>query len=155
VHWVNDGLMTIFFVVVGLEIKREVLVGELASPRKTAIPIAAAVGGIAAPALVYVLFNVGKPGIEGWAIPAATDIAFALGVIALLGPRVPTSLKVFLTAMAIVDDIVAVLIIAVFYTSDVSFAALLTAGVILGLLIVANATGVRRLMVYGLLGITL
>ncbi|UCG31633.1 MAG: Na+/H+ antiporter NhaA [Phycisphaerales bacterium] len=155
VHWVNDGLMAIFFFVVGLEIKREVLVGELASLRKAAIPIAAAVGGMAVPAGIYVLFNLGRPGIEGWAIPAATDIAFALGAIALLGPRVPTPLKVFLTALAIADDIAAVLIIAVFYTSDVSFAALLAAGVILGLLIVANAAGVRRPMIYVLLGIAL
>ncbi|MBN1343771.1 MAG: Na+/H+ antiporter NhaA [Phycisphaerae bacterium] len=154
-HWVNDGLMVIFFFVVGLEIKREVLVGELASPRKAAVPIAAAVGGMAAPALVYILLNLGRPTLSGWAIPAATDIAFALGVMALLGPRVPTSLKIFLTALAIVDDIGAVLIIAVFYTSDISTTALIVAGAILVLLIAANLAGIRRPLVYGLLGVAL
>lgn len=154
-HWVNDGLMVIFFFVVGLEIKREVLAGELSSPRKAAVPIAAAVGGMVVPALVYVALNIGKPGMSGWAIPAATDIAFALGVMALLGNRVPTSLKVFLTALAIVDDIGAVLIIAVFYTSEISLAALGVAGIVLVLLIAANLSGIRRPLVYALLGIAL
>ena len=155
VHWVNDGLMAIFFFVVGLEIKREILVGDLASPRKAAIPIAAAAGGMAVPAVVYVLFNLGKPGMEGWAIPAATDIAFALGVIALLGSRVPPSLRVFLTALAIVDDIGAVLIIAAFYTSGISTAALGAGGIALALLVVANVMKIRSPTVYGLLGIAL
>ncbi len=154
-HWVNDGLMVIFFFVVGLEIKREVLAGELASPRKAAVPIAAAIGGMVVPALVYVALNVGGPGLDGWAIPAATDIAFALGIITLLGHRVPTSLKVFLTALAIVDDIGAVLIIAIFYTSDISLAALGVAGIVLGLLILANVSGIRRPLVYAVLGIVL
>jgi len=154
-HWVNDGLMAIFFFVVGLEIKREMLVGELASPRKAIVPISAAVGGMAIPALIYLAFNYGKPGQSGWAIPAATDIAFALGVMALLGSRVPTSLKVFLTALAIVDDIGAVLIIALFYTSDISLVALGAGGGILSLLLVANLMGVRKPMVYAFLGVFL
>ncbi|MHC5109134.1 MAG: Na+/H+ antiporter NhaA [Planctomycetota bacterium] len=154
-HWVNDGLMAIFFFVVGLEIKREILVGELASPAKAAVPIAAAIGGMAVPALVYAALNYGKPSISGWAIPAATDIAFALGILALLGKRVPLSLKVFLTAVAIVDDIGAVLIIAMFYTSDIAFDLLGAAGGIFLLLIVANVSGIRRPVVYAVLGIAL
>lgn len=154
-HWVNDGLMVIFFFVVGLEIKRELLVGELASPRRAAVPMLAAVGGMAVPALVYVLFNYGKPEVSAWAIPAATDIAFALGILALLGKRVPTSLKIFLTALAIVDDICAVLIIALFYTSDISAAALAVGGAILSLLVLCNFLGVRRPAVYTVLGIAL
>ncbi|MHC4786818.1 MAG: Na+/H+ antiporter NhaA [Planctomycetota bacterium] len=154
-HWVNDGLMAIFFFVVGLEIKRELLVGELASPRKAAIPVAAAVGGMAVPALVYALVNFGGNGMAGWAIPAATDIAFALGIMALLGKRVPLSLKVFLMALAIVDDIGAVLVIAFFYTSDVSWSALGAAGAVLALLVVANILHVRKPIVYVALGLLL
>jgi len=154
-HWVNDGLMAIFFFVVGLEIKREMLAGELASVRKAAVPIAAATGGMAAPAIVFLCFNYGGPGASGWAIPAATDIAFALGVMALLGKRVPTSLKLFLTALAIVDDIGAVLIIALWYTSELALAALGVGGVVVILLILANLAGVRRPGVYGLLGAVL
>ncbi|MHC4306736.1 MAG: Na+/H+ antiporter NhaA [Planctomycetota bacterium] len=154
-HWVNDGLMAIFFFVVGLEIKRELLVGELASPRKAAIPVAAAVGGMAVPALVYALVNTGGDGMKGWAIPAATDIAFALGIMALLGKRVPLSLKVFLMALAIVDDIGAVLVIALFYTSDISWTALGAAGVMLVLLATANRLHVRNAIVYLVLGLLL
>ncbi len=151
-HWVNDGLMAIFFFVVGLEIKREILAGELASMRKAAVPIAAAAGGMAMPALLYAFVNWGEPTISGWAIPAATDIAFALGVLALLGSRIPTSLKVFLTALAIVDDIGAVLIIAIFYTSDLSQTALAAAGGITLLLVLANLLHVRWTIAYAALG---
>ncbi len=154
-HWVNDGLMVIFFFVVGLEIKRELLVGELASPRKAAIPIAAAIGGMAVPAIIYAVVNAGEPSLKGWAIPCATDIAFALGVLAILGKRVPVQLKIFLMALAIVDDIGAVLIIAVFYTSDVSATALGAAAIILVLLVLANLLHVRRITVYGVLGVLL
>ncbi|MHC5006660.1 MAG: Na+/H+ antiporter NhaA [Planctomycetota bacterium] len=152
-HWVNDGLMAIFFFVVGLEIKRELLVGELASPRKAAIPVAAAVGGMAVPALIYALVNMGGDGMAGWAIPAATDIAFALGIMALLGKRVPLSLKVFLMAVAIVDDIGAVLVIALFYTSQMSWTALGAAGGMLALLVIANRLHVRNSTVYLVLGL--
>jgi NhaA family Na+:H+ antiporter len=154
-HWVNDGLMVIFFFVVGLEIKREMLVGELASPRKAAIPIAAAVGGMVAPALIYVAINAGGPAIGGWAIPCATDIAFALGVMAMLGKRVPVQLKVFLMALAIVDDIGAVLIIAFFYTSDLQWVALAAGAGVVVLLVAANALHVRQPAVYAFLGVLL
>jgi NhaA family Na+:H+ antiporter len=154
-HWINDGLMAVFFLLVGLEIKREILVGELSSPRRAALPIAAAMGGAVLPAVIYVAINFGTEGMSGWGIPMATDIAFALGVLALLGERVPLGLKVFLTALAIVDDIVAVMIIALFYTSDVSWGALLVGAAFLIALIAANLAGVGKPVVYGLLGIGL
>jgi NhaA family Na+:H+ antiporter len=154
-HWINDGLMAIFFLVVGLEIKREILVGELSSPRRAALPIAAAIGGAVLPAMIYLAINFGTEGIAGWGIPMATDIAFALGVLALLGNRAPLGLKVFVTALAIVDDILAVTIIAFFYTSDVSWSALTIGGVFLIALVVANLAGVGKPLVYSLLGIGL
>ena len=153
--WVNDGLMAVFFFVVGLEIKHELLVGELASPRRAALPAIAALGGMVAPAAVYLAFNLGGAGGHGWGIPMATDIAFAIGVLALLGDRVPFGLKVFLTALAIVDDLGAVLVIAVFYTSELSLQALGAAGGILAVMAVLNLTGVRRLAPYLLLGVLL
>lgn len=154
--WVNDGLMAWFFFLVGLEIKREIVEGELSTPRNAALPAVAAVGGMAGPAAVYVFFNWGNPdAIGGWAIPAATDIAFALGILSLLGPRVPTSLKIFLTAVAIIDDIGAIIIIALFYTSQLSALALSVAGTCVVALVAANLIGLRRTDVYIGIGIVL
>ncbi len=154
-HWINDGLMAIFFFLIGLEIKREVLVGELASPRRAALPLAAAVGGMVVPAILYLAINPSGPRAAGWGIPMATDIAFALGVLALLGPRVPLTLKVFLTALAIVDDIGAVLVIAFFYTADLSVNAVGVGACLLTLLVLCNVAGVRHLAPYALLGLAL
>jgi NhaA family Na+:H+ antiporter len=153
-HWINDGLMAIFFFLVGIEIKRELIEGELSSPRQAALPAIAAVGGMAAPALVYFLFNAGTPEtLRGWAIPAATDIAFAMGVVSLLGNRVPESLKIFLLALAIIDDLGAIVIIAIFYTADLSLLALGLASIGIAILIVMNRLGVQRLAAYLLVGI--
>ena len=154
-HWVNDGLMVIFFLLVGLEIKREVLFGELTSLRRASLPFAAAVGGMVAPALIYAALNAGGPGASGWAIPMATDIAFAVGVLALVGRTVPVSVKVFLLAVAIVDDLGAVLVIALFYTDDVSTAALAVAGGFLLALVLLNVLRVHRPLPYMLLGVGL
>jgi len=153
--WINDGLMAAFFLLVGLEIKREVLAGELASPRQASLPIAAACGGMAVPALVYVLSSGGGVAQRGWAIPMATDIAFALGVLSLVAPRAPSGLKIFLAALAIVDDMGAVLVIALFYSADIAWRSLGMAGLTLVLLAAMNATGVRRLAPYLLLGLAL
>ena len=153
--WVNDFLMALFFFVVGLEIKREVLVGELAEPRQAALPILAALGGVIVPILIYAGFNAGGAGAHGWGVPMATDIAFALGVMALLGKRIPTGLTVFLTALAIADDLAAVLAIAIFYTKEISFSALAVAGLCVALLILINLLGVRHPLAYATLGIAL
>ena len=154
-HWINDGLMALFFFVVGLEIKREILVGELNSVRKATLPIAAAVGGMIVPALIYTLVNQGTTNLHGWGVPMATDIAFALGVLALLGNRVPFSLKVFLAAVAIVDDLGAVLVIAFFYTDSVSTTALWWAAGFFVVLLAANKLGVRHAAFYTIVGVCL
>ena len=153
--WINDGLMAIFFFVVGLEIKREVLLGELSSVRKAALPIAAAIGGMVVPALFYILLNAGTEGAVGWGIPMETDIALALGVVALLGSRVPLTLKIFLTAVAIVDDIGAVLVIALFYTAQISWGSLAIGFALLAVMFLMNRLGVRHTLVYVLLGIAM
>jgi len=153
--WINDGLMAIFFFVVGLEIKREVLAGELSSLKQAALPIAAALGGIVVPATLYALLNAGTPGGSGWGIPMATDIAFALGLLALLGSRVPVALKIFLTALAIIDDIAAVLVIAVFYTANLSMMSLAIAAVLFGFLLLLNRLGVFAIGAYIFVGIFL
>lgn len=152
-HWINDGLMAVFFFVVGLELKREIIAGELSKPRQAILPVAAALGGMFFPALIYLVFNRVGETAGGWGIPMATDIAFALGVLYLLGDRVPLSLKVFLTALAIADDIGAVLVIAFFYTSNIDLTSLLTAGAVLALMITANLAGVRNTLFYATLGI--
>ncbi len=154
-HWINDGLMAVFFFVVGLEIKRELLVGELSGIKKASLPVAAALGGMIFPAVFYFILNSGGVGEPGWGIPMATDIAFAIGILALLGKNLPISLKVFVTALAIVDDIGAVIVIAFFYTAQISWSSLWIAAIIYTFLIIINLMGVRNLLVYSLLGIGL
>jgi len=151
--WVNDGLMTIFFFVVGLEIKRELVEGELRDPRKAALPAISALGGMLVPALIYVAFNAGGPGRDGWGIPMATDIAMAVGVLSLVGARVPSSLKLFLLALAIVDDIGAILVIAIFYSDSFDAGATLVAVGLIGVMVVLRLLGVRRLLPYVVLGV--
>lgn len=155
VHWINDALMAVFFLLVGLEIKREMLVGELANPRKAALPIVAAIGGMIVPAAIYAAINVGQPTLRGWGVPMATDIAFALGVLALLGSRAPLSLKVFLTSLAIVDDLGALVVIALFYTENISLMYLQFGGVALALLVLFNMFKVRSPIPYLLVGVGL
>ena len=154
--WINDGLMAIFFFLIGLEIKREILEGELSDPSRIILPAIAAVGGMAIPAMIYVVINLGDPiALSGWAIPAATDIAFALGILALLGPRVPTSLKLFLLTLAIIDDLGAIVIIAIFYTGDLSLISLLVAVGALFILYIFNRRGVMEIPPYILVGVVL
>jgi NhaA family Na+:H+ antiporter len=153
--WINDGLMAIFFLVVGLEIKREVKVGELSSPRHAMLPIIAAIGGMVVPAGLFVLVTGGTPYVTGWGIPMATDIAFALGILALLGTRAPVALKIFLTALAIIDDLGAVLVIAIFYTSKLNLVALAIGGGVLLALAIGNRLGIQRTSFYVILGIAL
>lgn len=154
--WINDGLMAIFFLLVGLEVKREIVDGQLSDPAKVVLPCVAAVGGIVVPSGIYVWFNLGQPtGLEGWAIPAATDIAFALGVLALLGSRVPASLKLFLLVLAIIDDLAAIAIIALFYTGDLSVTSLVLAATALGALVALNLSGVTRGAAYVIVGVIL
>ncbi len=150
--WVNDGLMALFFFVVGLEIKREFMVGELSSRSQAVVPLFAAIGGMVVPAVIYAIINIGGPGTHGWGIPMATDIAFALGILALLGDRVPYQLKIFLTAVAIVDDIGAVMVIALFYTSEIAGWMLLAAIVLLVIAYVGNRMGVRTPVFYAIVG---
>ena len=154
-HWINDGLMAVFFFVVGMEIKREFLAGELAGARKAALPIAAAIGGMVVPALLFLLVGPEGAQARGWAIPMATDIAFALGVIALLGDRIPRGLAIFLTALAIVDDLGAVLVIAIFYTSELNFLALAIGTALLATLALGNNLGMRSPNFYALVGLLL
>jgi NhaA family Na+:H+ antiporter len=154
-HWVNDGLMTLFFFVVGLEIKRELVHGELSTPRRALLPAAAALGGMIVPALIYTAFNAGGSGSDGWGVPMATDIAFALGVLSLLSRRIPFSVKVFLLALAIADDIGAILVIAVFYTAEIDIEALVAALAVFGTIVAMNRGGVRNVDVYVIAGIAL
>jgi NhaA family Na+:H+ antiporter len=152
-HWINDGLMALFFLLVGLEIKRELLVGQLATWSQRVLPGVAALGGMVVPAVIYVLCSRGDAHVlRGWAVPMATDIAFALGVLMLLGSRIPSSLKVFLTALAIIDDLGAVVVIALFYTSELSWMSLGLAGAALGVLVGMNLSGQRALVPYLLVG---
>ena len=153
--WINDGLMAIFFFVVGLEIKRELLIGELTSIRRALLPVAGAIGGAVLPAAIFVAFTRGGEGSAGWGVPMATDIAFALGVLALLGSRVPIGLKIFVTALAIADDLMAIVVIAIFYSGDLSLLAFGAAAAVLGLLIAGNRLHVRNYLFYGVLGIAL
>jgi len=155
-HWVNDGLMAIFFLLIGLEVKREALEGHLSSIAKIALPGIAAIGGMLVPAVIYLMFNHDIPIAEnGWAIPTATDIAFALGILSLLGSRVPVSLKMFLMALAIIDDLGAIVIIAIFYTTDLSVLSILVAMASLATLITLNVFGVTRKSIYFIVGIVL
>ncbi len=152
-HWINDGLMAMFFFVVGLELKREMVDGELSRPRDAMLPLAAALGGMVVPAAIYILFSPTGDAHSGWGLPMATDIAFALGLLALLGSRVPVALKVFLTTLAVADDLGAVLVIAFFYTSDISLLSLAIGACVLTVMILGNRLGVRNPWFYAFFGI--
>lgn len=152
-HWINDGLMAIFFFAVGLELKREIIAGELSQPKKAILPIVAAIGGMLFPALIFTIFNFGSESSHGWGIPMATDIAFALGVLYLLGNKIPLTLKVFLTALAIVDDLGAVLVIAFFYTEEINFLALGIGVGFLAFLFLCNKLGIRNIFFFLFIGI--
>ncbi|MBT4520668.1 MAG: Na+/H+ antiporter NhaA [Halieaceae bacterium] len=154
-HWINDGLMALFFLVVGLELKREILVGELADPKQALLPIIAAIGGMVMPASIYILINPQGHTFDGWGVPMATDIAFALGTLALLGSRVPKNLLIFLVALAIVDDLGAVVVIALFYTEEIKLTAMAIAVINIVLLIALNLGGIRRPLPYVFIGIIL
>ncbi len=154
-HWVNDGLMVLFFLVVGLEIKRELVVGELREPRTALVPMLAAAGGAIVPAIIFLALNAGGPGAHGWGVPMATDIAFALGVLALVGRGLPPALRVFLATLAIVDDLIAVVVIALFYTRSLELLAMAEVVGCVVLLVIANRRGVTSLAVYGVLGVAL
>lgn len=154
-HWINDGLMALFFFLVGLELKREMLVGELANPRNAALPIGAAIGGMVVPALIYFAINPEGAAARGWGIPMATDIAFAVGALALLAKRVPSALITFLVALAIVDDLGAVLVIALFYTDTIALGPLAAAGALFGLLLVMNISGIRKTLPYFIVAVVL
>jgi NhaA family Na+:H+ antiporter len=152
-HWVNDGLMSLFFFTVGLEIKREILVGELATPKKALLPVIAAVGGMIIPALIYAAINVGSPTIHGWGIPVATDIAFALGAVAVFGRKLPVGLRIFLAAFAIADDLGAVVVIAIFYTKEIVWSNLIISLFLIFGLAIANFFWIRQTLIYAILGL--
>lgn len=154
-HWINDGLMAVFFLVVGLEIKRELLVGELASVQHALLPIGAAIGGAIMPALLYVAITAGSPEMRGWGVPMATDIAFVLAIVTVLGQRVPVGLKVFLTALAIVDDLIAVLVIAVFYTTGIDWGPLLAGLAVFLILLAVNRARIHSILIYAMLGVVM
>jgi NhaA family Na+:H+ antiporter len=154
--WINDGFMAVFFLLVGLEVKREVIEGELSSPAQVVLPVVAGLGGMVVPAIIYLLFNRGQGAtLNGWAIPTATDIAFALGILSLLGNRVPVSLKIFLTAVAIADDLGAIVIIALFYTAELSLPMLFLAAAAIAVLIALNMQNVTRIAPYVIVGVIL
>jgi Na+:H+ antiporter, NhaA family len=153
-HWINDGLMALFFFMIGLEIKREIIGGELSSLKKASLPIMAAIGGMIIPAIIYAVVVINYPEmLHGWGIPMATDIAFALGLLAMLGKKVNINLKIFLTALAIADDLGAILVIAIFYTESINFSELITAGIFMTVLLAANYFGVRRTLFYAVVGL--
>lgn len=155
-HWINDGLMAVFFFHVGLEVKKEILRGELSDIRRASLPVIAALGGVITPALIYVLFNFNDPkALDGWAIPMATDIAFALGVLSIVGSRIPKQLKILLLSLAIIDDLLAIMVIALFYTSKVSLVALCLSGIALMVIVAFNQVGIKRTGPYILVGIVM